>query len=92
MLTDFLIWAFVLAIGLTLSKVLVRPETIYEYPQFIAATFGIFILPQAISLVRFPGAASENAVQRVLWMGCLCIGACISGYPPAPVAAPGCWL
>ena len=80
MLTDLLFWALVLAIGLTLSKVLACPETIYEYPQFMAATFGIFILPQAISLVRFPGAASEPAVQRVLWVGCLCMGACMSGY------------
>jgi hypothetical protein len=79
-LTNVLFWVFVLLLVSRLATVLRRPERIYEFPQFMTATFGIFILPQAVSLVRFPGAASEAAVQRVLWMGCLCVAACISGY------------
>jgi hypothetical protein len=90
-LTDILFWVFVLLVVSRLAPVLARPEKIYEFPQFMAATFGIFILPQAVSLVRFPGAASESAVQRVLWMGCLCVAACITGYhlaTPSRVSRP----
>jgi hypothetical protein len=83
-MTGFLFWTFVLLLGLVLPRVLARPETIYEYPQFMAAVFGIFILPQAVSLVRFPGAAPEEAVQRVLLMTSLCLGACFVGYGCGP--------
>ena len=79
-MTNFLFWSFVLLVGLGLWKVLKRPEKIYEYPQFMSAVFAIFILPQAVSLLRFPGAAPEEAIRRVFGMGCLCMGACLAGY------------
>ena len=46
----------------------------------MSAVFGVFILPQAVSLIRFPGAASEHAIQRVLLVTSLCLGACLVGY------------
>ncbi len=75
-----LFWTFVLLLLFPLLKVLQHPERIYRYPYFMAAVFGIFILPQAVSLVRFAGAASEQAVQNVLLMTCLCLAGCLSGY------------
>src|SRR5262249_47168004 len=69
-----------------LVVVFVRPERVFEYPYFMATAFGVFILPQALSLVSFPGAASESAVSAVLLMSCLCLAGCILGYhiPPQP--------
>ncbi len=46
----------------------------------MAATFLVFIVPQAISLIRFPGVASEEIVTNVILMSCLCFGACWLGY------------
>lgn len=71
---------FLLLLSLPLAQAFARPEKIYEFPGFMAAAFAIFILPQAISLVRFPGAVPAEAVTRVLWMTCLCLGACLLGY------------
>ena len=79
-MTTLLFWTLVLIVAVPLGKVLWRPEKIYEYPQLIGATFVIFILPQAVSLVRFPGAAPDEAVRRVLGMACLCMLASIIGY------------
>lgn len=76
---DLLFWVFIGLVALGLVKVLFHPERIYEYPHFMSAVFAIFILPQAVSLVRFPGAAPEAAVRRVLWMACLCLAACLVG-------------
>jgi hypothetical protein len=79
-LTTLLPWILILLLAVQLAKVLWRPEEIYEYPQLIAATFVIFILPQAVSLLRFPGSASDEAVSRVLGMACLCMLAAMAGY------------
>ncbi|HTL17208.1 MAG TPA: hypothetical protein VL793_08225 [Patescibacteria group bacterium] len=76
----FPFWGFVILLGCVLVKVLSRPERIYEYPYFMAGAFGVFILPQAVSLVRYPGAAPEEAVERVFWMSFLCLAACLAGY------------
>jgi len=77
-------WIFVVLLLLPLLKVFRQPERIYCYPYFMTAAFAIFILPQAISLVRFPGAAPEQAVQNVLLMTCLCLGDCLAGYYFSP--------
>ncbi len=79
-MTGFLFWTFVMLLAWPLLKIIRRPERIYSYPHFMTAVFAIFILPQAISLVRFPGAAPEEAVQKVLLVTCLCLGACLIGY------------
>jgi len=78
--TNLFFWAFLILVIGGLASVLSRPEKIYEYPHFMAAVFAVFILPQAVSLLRFPGAAPEEAVRRVMGMTCLCLGACLVGY------------
>ena len=74
-----LFWTFVVLLLAPLLAVARKPERIYKYPYFMAAVFAIFVLPQAVSLIRFPGAAPEQAVQTVLVMTCLCLGACLAG-------------
>ena len=63
-----------------LAVVMVRPARIFEYPYFMAATMFGFILPQGISLLRFPGEATEDGITNVLLMSCLCLAACWIGY------------
>jgi hypothetical protein len=48
--------------------------------------FVSFILPQAIALSNNPGAVSQQALERVLLMSCLCAAMCWLGYqlPPSP--------
>lgn len=75
-----LFWWFVILLAAPLLKVMSRPARIYEFPYFMTATFAVFILPQTISLTRFPGAASEQAVQTVLFVTCLCLVSCLIGY------------
>lgn len=64
----------------SLTMVMLQPARIFEYPYFMAATFGGFILPQGISLLRFPGDAPAEAVTMVMLTSCLCLGACWLGY------------
>jgi hypothetical protein len=77
---DFWFWCFVALLGISLLRMLSKPRRIYEYPYFMAATFAIFILPQAISLKRFPGAAPEQAAQNVIFVTCLCLAGCFLEY------------
>lgn len=79
-MTCFLFWSFVALLAFPLLEVMWQPDRIYEFPYFMAATFAIFVLPQAVSLLRFPGAAPEQAVQNVLLVTCLCLAACLVGY------------
>jgi hypothetical protein len=67
-------------VAIPLFRVIREPGKIYHYPYFMAMVFGVFILPQAVSLIRFPGAASEQLVQRVLLITCLCLASCLVGY------------
>jgi hypothetical protein len=55
-------------------------DAIYKFPGFMTFAFVVFILPQAIALVRIPGAAVPEAVASVLWMSTLCLVACFVGY------------
>lgn len=74
---------FILLVALVVSLILVvvaRPEKIYEFPFFIGAVFFSFVLPQAFSLIRFPGDASSNAVASVLLMAFLSLLMCCLGY------------
>jgi hypothetical protein len=63
-----------------LTLVMLRPARIFEYPYFMGATVFGFVLPQGLSLLRFPGDASEGAITMVMIMGCLCLAACWLGY------------
>jgi hypothetical protein len=77
-------WIFTAMCAGTIAYGLAKPERFFEYPYFMAGIFAVFILPQAISLLRFPGAAHPEAVNAVLLMTNLCLGACLLGYliPP----------
>jgi hypothetical protein len=91
-MTDFLFCLFAVLVIVPLLKSMGKPERIYHYPYFMTVVFGVFILPQAVSLIRFPGAASEQMVQRLLLVTCLCLGACLVGYRfslPVPVQSSG---
>ncbi len=79
-MTNFYFWLFLGLMILPLVAVVWNPARIYEYPFFTAAIFAIFVFPQAVSLIRFPGAAPAHAVQSALLMTCLCLTACLLGY------------
>lgn len=68
----------------TIAVGLAKPARFFEYPYFMAGIFAVFILPQAVSLLRFPGAANPEAVSAALLMTNLCLAACLVGYciPP----------
>ncbi len=76
----FYFWILAALLVATLAATVSKPERIYEYPFFMAATFAVFILPQAISLIRAPGVAQPDWIAHVLLMCCLCFGACWAGY------------
>jgi len=46
----FFFTLFVAGFALLISLTLIRPQLVYEYPYFMAATFTAFILPQAYAL------------------------------------------
>jgi len=89
--------ALCLLLALALAAVLLQPARIYQYSYFMAAGFGIFIMPQVVSLIRFPGGISSAELEAVLFMTCLCFVACllsarlpimdrIAGRRPRPVS------
>lgn len=78
----------VVSIAVILVGVMIKGERIFEFPYFMAAVFAGFILPQAFSLVRFPGKVGSGAVEGALLMTCLCLFACVIGY----TGKPSIWL
>ena len=84
-MTWFYFWVLVILVGITLGMTLFKPEKIYEYPYFMAAAFAVFIVPQAISLIRFPGGAQEEWIANLLLMCCLCFAMCWVGYQRPPL-------
>ena len=73
-----------LAVALPLLMVAAKPALIFEYPYFMAAVFGVFILPQAYSLLRFPGGVSHQGIEDILLICILCLGCCVIGYELTP--------
>jgi len=63
---------------------MLRADRVYQFPFFMSAIFLSFILPQAFALIANPGAARPEAIERVLFMSCLCAGMCWLGYLPKP--------
>lgn len=63
---------------------IIRVERIYQYPFFMGALFTSFIVPQAFALIDNPGQVSKEALERVLFVACLCVGACWLGYEMKP--------
>ena len=60
------------------------PSLIFEYPYMMASVFAIFILPQAFSLIHFPGRVSQHAIDSALLVTLLCLLAAILGYQVKP--------
>ncbi len=72
---------FYLLVGLVVAMivpVLWKPDLIYQYPHFMAATFAVFILPQAYSLYRnqWGGVYLEMTLLACV----LCVSCCWLGY------------
>lgn len=79
-MVDIYLWLFIaICIGL-LGWGLARPERVYQYPFFMGGIFVSFILPQAIALINNPGPVTQEALERVLLMACLCAAMCWIGY------------
>lgn len=72
-----------ICIGL-LAWGLIRLERVYQYPFFMGGIFVSFILPQAIALINNPAPVSQQALERVLLMSCLCAAMCWLGYQLPP--------
>lgn len=72
------------AVAVPLLLVLKKPALIFEYPYFMAAVFAVFVLPQAYSLVRFPGGVSQEAIEDIFLICTLCLGCCVIGYEMTP--------
>ncbi|WP_017719607.1 hypothetical protein [Kamptonema formosum] len=79
-MVDVYLWLFIAICTGLLCWGMTRPDRIYQYPFFMGAIFLSFILPQAISLINNPGPVSQEALERVLLMSCLCAGMCWLGY------------
>ncbi len=84
-LTNTYLFVLVALLGASLAAAMLKPERTYEYPYFMAAVFAVFIMPQAISLIRFPGEARPEWVANVLLMSCLCFAMCWLGYRLPPI-------
>ena len=79
-MVDIYLWLFIaICVGL-LGWGLARPERVYQYPFFMGGIFVSFILPQAIALINNPGPVTQEALERVLLMACLCAAMCWIGY------------
>ncbi len=85
-MAEFYLFVLLCLLGWQMLKVFWKPELVFEYPYFIAAVFWVFIIPQAFSLLKFPGAVSQDAVADVMLMCCLCMGAAMLGYRLSPSA------
>lgn len=61
-------------------------ERIYQYPFLNATIFMTFILPQAISLVRYPYPVKSSAVDQILLLSSICLCMTWVGYKIRPNA------
>lgn len=80
----FLILVTLIAVPVAMT--VQRPRRIFEYPFFMAFAFAAFVIPQASSLIRFPGFVQEKSVTAVMLMSCLCVICSYAGYQLAPSA------
>src|SRR5882672_9938449 len=85
-------WLLVALVAWPLLMAFKHPNRMFEYPAIIAFAFGAFIIPQAISLIRFPGQVEVKSVNAVLLMACLCMACAIAGYRLAPNAQLRRWF
>jgi hypothetical protein len=81
---DFLFYLLIIAVVIPLVLVANKPARIFEYPYFMAAVFAVFILPQAYSLIQFPGGVKIGEIGDILLICTLCIVCCFLGYKLTP--------
>ena len=74
---------FLIVCSLAFVALFRRADAIYEFPGFMTFAFMVFVVPQAIALVRIPGAAAPEAVTSTMWMSSLCLMGCFVGYRPS---------
>lgn len=79
----YLYLLIVICLGL-LGWGLIRLERVYQYPFFMGGIFVSFILPQAIALINKPGPVTQQALERLFLMSCLCAAMCWLGYQLPP--------
>lgn len=63
---------------------IIRIERIYQYPFFMGLIFISFLVPQGFAIINNPGGVSQNALERVFFVSCLCAVACWLGYEKKP--------
>jgi hypothetical protein len=73
---------FALICVILIGAAVVRPRLIYEYPYFMAATFTVFILPQAYAL--YGNEWGGVYLETTLLMCFLCLACCWLGYCRRP--------
>ncbi len=65
-----------------------RKNGIYQYPFLAGSTFFVYIFPQAFAITQYPGDIPNIAIQRTLFMCCLCLVMCFLGYK---IKIPSAW-
>jgi hypothetical protein len=68
---------------LLMARLLQSPKRLFEFPYFIAFTFGTILLPQALSL-SLSNAVSDQQKSDLFCMCFLCILAAVLGYEIKP--------
>ncbi len=74
----------ILAISVVIHGLL-KSERFYHYPYFMATTFVIFVLPQAVSLRSDPGGVPLESIGPILFVTILCLGGCLLGSRIKPL-------
>ena len=83
-MTDIYFYLFIGLLVFGIFPILRSSVFAYQYGGFMPLVFAIFILPQVVSLMSFPGILPPDAVEAVLLMTCLCLAASIFGYRLKP--------
>lgn len=81
--------AFLLYLLLTLclilvGKIVVKPESVLEYPYFMASIYFIFIVPQSIIIYNQPRIVPPGTLIPLLFSSLLCLVMIVIGYRFAP--------
>lgn len=72
-------YAFAATAIIVVLRGLIKPERFYLYPYFMATTFAVFILPQALSLRNNPGGVPLESIGPVMLATLLCLIASLVG-------------
>ncbi|MBD2654449.1 hypothetical protein H6G45_13345 [Synechocystis sp. FACHB-383] len=81
---EILRYTFILLCLSILGWGIIRVERIYQFPTFMASIFVMFIWPQINSLISAPDGVTEEMIERIIIMSCLCVAMCWIGYCSSP--------